>query len=654
MRQETVLASSRRPSPNPANAAPATADASLLPPAYSSLSLASVQTDDVPPGGGELLAVVDSLVSENDRLRTETKELAELLEGARKHQTHAARSDSGSIVEDEDANKPQTLAQTQEPACQDDGADESHVSDVVPVATRSARPHHLRRLSLQTRLPGIASPELAGLPNSAPPTTASPEPALASSGPVAWPKTHRHHSRRSTSSSFYSVLDGSHTPILTPGPSHLEVLSEQRQSQDDADTGDQAPEPDTSAEFRTVPVGSRRHLRRAHSVDARAAQHERRGSNASSVLSLSASVAGLGIGFPPPPPVSHSRRQSLDLSASIISSQSQPHVRRHSLARSFTSADGAPTWQHVQQHALQRSRASRRSASIRSAPLASPHPGLEDIEDEEDDDHDEQAQEQARAEAQRRLEGGGQGQSERTRRVGESSEDSSDADKQDTFKAKRHQPRPLSLSLGPSLFPRSGGEGEMAPPSTTADENGQERRRSRSRHVSAGSNVSASRRVSMRGPPPVQSLTRDNSSLSSFSRLGGSVAVTRSATGATSLYSTALDGEHFTHQTSSSLSSLAAPMPQPTARSLSPSGAPDQQPAHVRSIALAQLLQSVTRLLGRLQQADVANLERRLKKHNLPGGVRHLAVSNLRDLVSVAPPHFLCRPLTWRCHRSPT
>ncbi|GJN88164.1 hypothetical protein Rhopal_001129-T1 [Rhodotorula paludigena] len=53
-----------------------------------------------------------------------------------------------------------------------------------------------------------------------------------------------------------------------------------------------------------------------------------------------------------------------------------------------------------------------------------------------------------------------------------------------------------------------------------------------------------------------------------------------------------------------------------------------------RTAALGQLIEHVARLLVRVQAADVASQEKRLRKQNLPGDVRYTAQANLRDLVS--------------------
>ena len=52
------------------------------------------------------------------------------------------------------------------------------------------------------------------------------------------------------------------------------------------------------------------------------------------------------------------------------------------------------------------------------------------------------------------------------------------------------------------------------------------------------------------------------------------------------------------------------------------------------------------KLLARVQAADIATQEKRLRKQNLPGDVKHLAQANIKELVSA--PFSLC------CQRSGT
>ena len=52
------------------------------------------------------------------------------------------------------------------------------------------------------------------------------------------------------------------------------------------------------------------------------------------------------------------------------------------------------------------------------------------------------------------------------------------------------------------------------------------------------------------------------------------------------------------------------------------------------------LIEHANKLLTRLKGANVASLEVRLKKQNLPGDVGHLAKSTVKDIVSL--------DMTWR------
>lgn len=53
----------------------------------------------------------------------------------------------------------------------------------------------------------------------------------------------------------------------------------------------------------------------------------------------------------------------------------------------------------------------------------------------------------------------------------------------------------------------------------------------------------------------------------------------------------------------------------------------------MRTAVLGTLIEHASKLLARIQSADIRTQENRLKKHNLPGDVRHVAQANLRDLV---------------------
>jgi len=52
-----------------------------------------------------------------------------------------------------------------------------------------------------------------------------------------------------------------------------------------------------------------------------------------------------------------------------------------------------------------------------------------------------------------------------------------------------------------------------------------------------------------------------------------------------------------------------------------------------KTAALMNLVEHANKLLTRLKNANVASLEVRLKKQNLPGDVGHLAKSTVKDIV---------------------
>lgn len=58
-------------------------------------------------------------------------------------------------------------------------------------------------------------------------------------------------------------------------------------------------------------------------------------------------------------------------------------------------------------------------------------------------------------------------------------------------------------------------------------------------------------------------------------------------------------------------------------------------PAEMRTAALGQLIEHSSKLLARVQAADIATQEQRLRKQHLAGDVTHLAQANIRELVSL-------------------
>ncbi|GAA5846741.1 hypothetical protein JCM3766R1_005050 [Sporobolomyces carnicolor] len=216
---------------------------------------------------------------------------------------------------------------------------------------------------------------------------------------------------------------------------------------------------------------------------------------------------------------------------------------------------------------------------------------------------------------------------------------------------RRHH-RPLSLSLGPSLFP-----------DVPEDD------------------FSSSRPVSpfTRGPAPAHRRRTSQAALVNSDSVADSLASNQSGLGITSTMTVRsyVDSETQTSPTSSpvrlpresselpsfsqSYSDTSTPHRSPHShayRSPSLSPKPTPAPSHAsvsdlseerlfeaqvvpaggnahdqRTAALGQLLEHVVKLLGRLQAADIATQTRRLAKQNLPGGdVKHVAQANLKDL----------------------
>lgn len=90
------------------------------------------------------------------------------------------------------------------------------------------------------------------------------------------------------------------------------------------------------------------------------------------------------------------------------------------------------------------------------------------------------------------------------------------------------------------------------------------------------------------------------------------------------------DAEHrsLRELTASPISSAGAPS------SSGPSG-PSRAAIEPRTAALGQLIEYGSKLLARVQAADIATQEKRLRKQNLPGDVKHLAQAAIRELVSL-------------------
>ncbi|GAA5977073.1 hypothetical protein JCM11641_001292 [Rhodosporidiobolus odoratus] len=201
-------------------------------------------------------------------------------------------------------------------------------------------------------------------------------------------------------------------------------------------------------------------------------------------------------------------------------------------------------------------------------------------------------------------------------------------------RSRRHH-RPLSLSLGPSLFPQVLEDADSHPPPISPFTRQPSQRRRPSQH--------AGPRLSRSPDRPVVTVDSGTQTTPPATPAQPSSHLHRSETAGT---------PHRGLSFASSRSSSPHPGPAPSSTSISEvsedrsfelqaspggSGAPTSLQTQVeqRTAALGQLIEHVSKLLSRVQAADIATQEKRLKKQNLPGGdVKHLAQANLRDLVN--------------------
>ena len=88
--------------------------------------------------------------------------------------------------------------------------------------------------------------------------------------------------------------------------------------------------------------------------------------------------------------------------------------------------------------------------------------------------------------------------------------------------------------------------------------------------------------------------------------------------------------------------SIASPASSSAVHPAGGGGAALRANTETRTAALAQLIEYGVKLLARVQAADIATQEKRLRKQNLPGDVKHLAQANIKELVS-APSSLCCQ-----------
>ncbi|GAA5854023.1 hypothetical protein JCM9279_003766 [Rhodotorula babjevae] len=206
---------------------------------------------------------------------------------------------------------------------------------------------------------------------------------------------------------------------------------------------------------------------------------------------------------------------------------------------------------------------------------------------------------------------------------------------------RRHH-RPLSLSLGPSVFPlvpEDDQDSGLVSPFTRQPANSHRRRSSQAPSLAGlglglASPRPASRPRRSRSPERVEMATQTTPPPRAAAMRAPSPPRVLSPS----------PGPSTPRSRSPRLSRSPSPRlgPAPSSSSSVHSAEAPAQPAverpnsraEQRTAALGQLIEHAAKLLGRVQGADIATQEKRLRKQNLPGDVRHLAHANLRDLVN--------------------
>ncbi|GAA5894579.1 uncharacterized protein JCM6883_002142 [Sporobolomyces salmoneus] len=223
-------------------------------------------------------------------------------------------------------------------------------------------------------------------------------------------------------------------------------------------------------------------------------------------------------------------------------------------------------------------------------------------------------------------------------------------DPDSSARPRRHH-RPLSLSLGPSLFPGvpedDSSSSRPVSPFTRGPAPTHRRRASQAALVNSdsiadslasnqsGLGISSSRNRSyvdsetQTSPPPTPIRDTRHPELPSFSQSHSDTSTPHRSPHSHPYRSPSLSPKPTSARSHTSVSDLSEERLF-EAQVVQSGGAQDH-----RTAALGQLLEHVVKLLGRLQSADVATQTKRLAKQNLPGGdVKHVAQANLKDLVN--------------------
>ncbi|ORY90773.1 hypothetical protein BCR35DRAFT_349697 [Leucosporidium creatinivorum] len=204
---------------------------------------------------------------------------------------------------------------------------------------------------------------------------------------------------------------------------------------------------------------------------------------------------------------------------------------------------------------------------------------------------------------------------------------------------RRHH-RPLSLSLGPSLFPLVPEDDQASSPRSASSH-----RRRPSSQLN-GVSQSTSGITSLTSAPSGISLsspTRPKRPRRATSEERPTVLVdTSTQTSPRPIRPSLIHPIHSTPRQGSSRSHSPQPDITRSNTSTSELSDPDRYldlgfaPGQVdsRTAVLGTLIEHTSKILARIQSADITTQEKRFKKQNLPGDVRHLAQANLKDVLS--------------------
>ena len=218
------------------------------------------------------------------------------------------------------------------------------------------------------------------------------------------------------------------------------------------------------------------------------------------------------------------------------------------------------------------------------------------------------------------------------------------SDAEEFIRPSRRHPRPLSLTLGPSLFPLLA-DGRLKSPSLGT-------RASRRSHSPIDIPLATTEESPTQ--PSGLSLSSPTKTRTARSRTPERAVVTVESGTQTSPRPLSLPP--FSPETSTPIRSGPQrhnpPLPSVSHSAASVSDISDRERAlldfglpagsfDLRTAALGALIEHIAKLLGRIQSADISSQEKRWKKQHISGDVKFLIGSNVKDLVRQYIPSYL-------------